>query len=247
MIELYHAGLTTCSKKVRLCLREKNLSYVSRFVDLTKFEQHRPEYLALNPNGQVPTLVHDGVVVIESTVINEYLDDAFPDVPLRPSSAGERAHMRVWAKLSDEAMAASLIFALASQTGFGDAVRKLGVAEPEGKLEQFPEPERRNAIRKAVSGNGYNESELEEARGRAGFIVERAEQALAHGPYLAAASYSLADINMIPYIDRFKHRILQGRITARSHPRLSEWYERVMSRPAVQESFAASVETSAAA
>ena len=75
ILELYHSGLTACSKKTRLCLREKGLDYVSHYIDLSRFEQHTPEYLALNPNGLVPTLVHDGAVIIESTVINEYLED----------------------------------------------------------------------------------------------------------------------------------------------------------------------------
>ena len=60
MLELYHAGLTTCSKKARLCLAEKGLDYVSHYVNLRERENHRPEYLAINPNGVVPTLVHDG-------------------------------------------------------------------------------------------------------------------------------------------------------------------------------------------
>ena len=96
MLELYHAGLTACSKKVRLSLREKGLSYVSHYVELGRFQQHDPDYLKLNPNGLVPTLIHDGVPVIESTVINEYLDDVFPEVLLRPGDPVERARMRVW-------------------------------------------------------------------------------------------------------------------------------------------------------
>ncbi len=85
MLELYHAGLTTCSKKSRLCLKEKGLPYRSHYMRLDRFEHHTPEYLKLNPNGIVPTLVHDGRVVIESGVINEYVDEVFPEVPLRPA------------------------------------------------------------------------------------------------------------------------------------------------------------------
>ena len=71
-LELYHAGLTSCSKKSRLCLREKDLPYRSHYLSLNKFEHHDPGYLKLNPNGLVPTLVHNGTVIIESGVINEY-------------------------------------------------------------------------------------------------------------------------------------------------------------------------------
>ena len=102
MLELYHAGLTSCSKKARLCLKEKGLPYVSHYLSLTAFDHHDPAYLKLNPNGLVPTLVHDGNVVIESGVINEYLDEVFPEVPLKPKDALGRARMRVMSKMADE-------------------------------------------------------------------------------------------------------------------------------------------------
>jgi glutathione S-transferase len=77
--------------KVRLCLAEKGLSWENRFVDLIKLEHMTPQYLELNPNGLVPTLVHDGVPIYESTLINEYLDEVFQDVRLMPADPVERA------------------------------------------------------------------------------------------------------------------------------------------------------------
>ena len=85
MLVLYHSGLTTCSKQVRHCLREKGLPYESRYVELWRYENLSPDYLKLNPNGVVPTLVHDGHPIINSFCINEYIDDAFPEPPLRPA------------------------------------------------------------------------------------------------------------------------------------------------------------------
>jgi len=73
MLELYHGGHTTCSRKARLCLREKGLAYTSHFLNLRGFEQHTPAYLKLNPNGVVPTLIDDGEVVVDSMLTNEYL------------------------------------------------------------------------------------------------------------------------------------------------------------------------------
>ena len=58
MLELYHSGLTTCSKQVRHCLREKGVPYESRYVELWRYENLSPDYLKLNPNGVVPTLAH---------------------------------------------------------------------------------------------------------------------------------------------------------------------------------------------
>ena len=96
MLELYHAEPVANSMKVLLCLKEKQIEFVSHYVDLLRFEQHQPEFLAINPNGQVPVLVHDGNIITESTVINEYLEDIFREVRLRPEDPIERAQMRIW-------------------------------------------------------------------------------------------------------------------------------------------------------
>ena len=101
-LELYHGLASTCSKKVRLCLFEKGLPFKSRLLDLQKFEQHEPEYLALNPNGVVPTLVHGGRPIIESSIIIEYIDETFPETPLKPTDTYDRAMMRLWTKYSDD-------------------------------------------------------------------------------------------------------------------------------------------------
>src|SRR5262252_288790 len=99
MLELYHGGHTTCSRKSRLCLREKGLPYKSHFLNLRAFEQHSPHYVALNPNGVVPTLVDDGEAVIDSMLINEYLDEKYDQAPrLRPRNPLDKARMRVWTK-----------------------------------------------------------------------------------------------------------------------------------------------------
>ena len=101
-ITLYHFNNSVCSQKVRLVLVEKGLEWDEQVVDLFTLEQYEPEYIKLNPKGVVPTVVHDGRAVIESTLICEYLDDVFPDPPLKPADPAERAAMRVWTKAVDE-------------------------------------------------------------------------------------------------------------------------------------------------
>ena len=82
MLTLYHYWSSVCSQKARFCLAEKGLEWQSRHIDLFTFDHWQPDYLALNPKAVVPTLDHDGHVPIESNVVVEYLDDAFPDPPL---------------------------------------------------------------------------------------------------------------------------------------------------------------------
>src|SRR5262249_40353587 len=102
MLDLYHGGPGANSLKALLPLKENGVDFRSHLMNLLQVEQHEPWFLKINPNGQVPVLVHDGKVLTESTVINEYVDETFPDNPLRPPDAYGRAQMRVWTKFVDE-------------------------------------------------------------------------------------------------------------------------------------------------
>ena len=79
--------MSVCSQKVRFALAEKKLRWEDHHINLQAGEQLRPEYLKLNPNAVVPTLVDNGTVIIESTVINEYLDDAYLSPAFVPPTA----------------------------------------------------------------------------------------------------------------------------------------------------------------
>ena len=102
MITLYHHGSSVCAAKVRLVLAEKSLPWDGVYIDILRGDQFDPAYMKLNPKAVVPTLVHDGKVILESTVINEYLDETFPDPPLKPADPVHRAAMRLWTKAVDE-------------------------------------------------------------------------------------------------------------------------------------------------
>ena len=90
MVELYHFWSSVCSVRCRMALEEKGVKWTSRYIDLFKFDQLKPEYLAINPDGIVPTLVHDGEPIRESTIINEYIDAAFPGRALTPRGPSRR-------------------------------------------------------------------------------------------------------------------------------------------------------------
>ena len=110
MIELYHAHISTCSQKVRLCLAEKGLEWTSHPLDFAKAEHLAPAYLALNPNGVVPTLVHDGDPVIDSSVICEYLQEIAPKQgsSLMPGTPYGRARVRAWMRYIEEVPTAAI-------------------------------------------------------------------------------------------------------------------------------------------
>ncbi len=83
-LHLYHAGMSNCAMRVRITLEEKKLAWTSHHLDITKKEHNTREYFGINPNGVVPTLVHDGVVIIESDDIIDYIDQTFEQSPLHP-------------------------------------------------------------------------------------------------------------------------------------------------------------------
>jgi glutathione S-transferase len=240
MLELYHAGLTTCSKKSRLCLKEKGLAYTSHYIRLDRFEHHTPDYLKLNPNGVVPTLVHDGNVVIESGVINEYVDEVFPERPLRPAEPLARARMRVLCKMADEYALPATRVPTWTRTKSAQ-LKALSDQEFDAVVRATPLVDHQLKM-KALKGDGFSKKEFEEAYGRMDYVFDRCETALAAGDYLAGGSYTLADIALLPYV--FAFNLVRPELMA-THKRTREWYERVMARPAVEETYNPSAEAPA--
>lgn len=101
MLKLYDFPMSPRARKVRILLAEKGLQYEKVTVDITKGEQKKPEFLAVNPYGKVPALQDDGLAIYESTVILEYLNDKYPNPPLLPIDPGQRARARVLMHYAD--------------------------------------------------------------------------------------------------------------------------------------------------
>ena len=103
-LKLYYEWRSTSMRRVRIVLHEKGLDWEGLHIEKgEEYETYLPWYAKMNPLGVVPTLVHGDKVIIESNVINEYLEDTFPEVQLRPDDAYEKARMRVWLIRSDSA------------------------------------------------------------------------------------------------------------------------------------------------
>jgi glutathione S-transferase len=237
-LELYHSGLTSCSKKSRHCLKEKGLPYKSHFVSLNKFEHHDPEYLKLNPNGLVPTLVHNGTAIIESGVINEYLDEVFPEKPLRPQDAVARARMRIFCKMADEYGLPATRIPTWTRTKAAQ-LKEMSAADFDKVVAETPLIDHRLKLQ-ALKGEGFAKKEFDEAYGKMDYVFDRCEAALAGGPWLVGEMYTLADIAMLPYV--FAFREVRPGLMA-SHPRTADWYARNMARPATKTTYEPSAET----
>lgn len=226
---LYHAWMSSASRRVRFALEEKQLPYVGIFVRLLKSEQNTPQYLKLNPNGVVPTLVHKGRAIIESTVINEYLDDVYPATPLRPSDPVERARMRIWTYLADT-VAIKGFQVMNWNRMMGPTASKWTDAELEAKIRTTPMPERREQWRR-VAREPYTPDEIARAVASLEHMLIQMEDDLAKGPWLAGGTFSLAETNMAPYIVRLGE-IEEHGVKLSRFPRIADWWSRVQARPA---------------
>ena len=235
MLELYHYEPSANSMKPMLCLKEKGIDFVSRYIDLHSFEQHSPDFVRVNPNGQVPALLHDGEIITESTVINEYLDDVFPQVPLRPRAPAARARMRVWSKFVDEYFCPAL-----SMHGWTvlvpGIVARLQSGEFDQLLERIPLKEQRDKWKTAAT-HSFTAEQLADSKRTVGVSIERMEKILKQSTWLVGNEYSLADVNsysMVVPVPRFFPEFLNEKVA----PRTMDWVRRMNERPAVKAALA---------
>jgi len=236
-LQLYHYEPSANSMKPLLCLAEKGIPYESHYVDLHNFEQHSEAFVRMNPNGQVPVLIHDGNVINESTVINEYLDEVFPEVRLVPEDPVARAHMRIWSKFVDEYFCPAV-----SRIGWSVLIPKIAAPLKAGELDEalkkIPLEEQRQKWLTAAT-ESFTEEELADARRRVIVSLERMERIVEESKWLAGGEYSLADVNTYSMVVAVR-RLVPEAMSDEKTPRSIEWFERMNARPAVQAALATS-------
>jgi glutathione S-transferase len=230
MLELYHFNDSVCAQKVRVVLAEKGLEWVPHHVDLMKLENLKPSYLELNPQGVVPTLVHDGHVVTESTDIIEYLDDHFSEPPLRPSGAEPLRRMRDWIALEDgTGLGAVGMHTL--QRYIKPHMERLAPEELDAYEANHPVAGR-GAIHALIGrGGDIPQSALDKAASNLGAAIEAMERDLALGDWLAGSDYSLADATWTPFVHRMTLLDMEAFWEGGRCPRMAEWWERIQARP----------------
>jgi glutathione S-transferase len=235
-LKYYHAEPLANSLKSMLPLFEKGLAFESVYVNLHKFEQHQPWFVAINPDGQVPVLDHDGRIVTQTSVINEYLEDAFPDLPpLRPNEPLGNARMRWWNKYVDEHVM-NFVSIHGWHRMVGIIARNIESGEFEKLLENIPLHEQREKWRTARSG--FSEADLANATRKILVAVDKVEAQLGESAWLAGDSYTLADINFYSHCGMMVERMFPEMEIATRSPRLVEWRERVTERPATRQALA---------
>jgi len=242
---LYHHGISVCSAKARMTLAEKGVEWEGRYVDIREGESHTPEYLRLNPKGVVPTLVHDGHTICESTVICEYVDDALAGPDLVPTEPAKRAAMRGWTKRFDEGLhfptTVVLTFAIAGMPGLpaGFARHLPGTA-----MEPDERPVPNETLHDLLAKSGLSAAVVGASLRSFDRAIGDMQTTLQQSPWLVGDSPSLADIAFAPYLTRLNCLQLDWLWEAR--PSVSDWFDRIRARPSYEEAVAAWLKPQAA-
>ncbi len=235
MLTIYSYFNSICTQKVFITLAEKGIAYETRNVDLFRNEQYSPEYLKINPKGVVPALDHDGKVVIESTLICEYLDDCFPKPRLMPSDPFLRARVRLWSKAVDETLFEATR-ELSFSAMFRERMKNMTEEQREGRYRNVGDPIKRARLMSTYS-EGVDSPYVFQGIGAFEMAFEKMEKDLsASGPWLVGRDMTLADINMMPFVARVAYLDLLD-VWIAGRPATKDWWARVQALP----SFVASI------
>src|ERR1700761_2763364 len=236
MLKLFTAHNSICTQKVFLTLIEKGLPWTSEYIDLFNNEQYRPEYLKLNPKGVVPTLIHEGHAIVESTLICEYLDETFPQPSLVPTSAFERAQMRRWSKHIDEG-----VFEATREISFSamfrDKMKGMTQEQRDGRYRNIGDPGRRARMISTYE-LGCDSPFVEQGIFAFEKMFGEMEEALSDGrPWLVGQNFSLADINVIPFAARLDYLAILD-VWINERPLVAAWWRKAKARPSFSDAIA---------
>lgn len=234
MLKLYHRWGSTCSKRVRICLAEKGLDWEGRIMSAEgERENLEPWYIKLNPNGVVPTIDHNGRILCESCVILEYLDDVFPEIPLRPANPYDRAMMRIWLDKA-EFVVHKNINVISHNRRHSAAASGVDEATWLKRAEKYPKLDYRTERIRRVH-EGVSAEQEAHAEACLAELMDEMEATLSSHPWLAGDEFSLADISITPYIQRFEVNGLTRLIDWSTRRAVGNWWRRVTARPSYEE------------
>jgi len=233
-LELYNFPASTCSLKVRLCLAEKNLNWVDHKLSPGGTDHLTPEYLKLNPNGVVPTLLHEGDPIVDSSVIIEYLDEVFPKVKLTPEDPKERAAMRWWLRYFEEKPTGAVRYPTFQKI----LIRNFKDMSDDDFKDAAEKRPLKTDFYTRMGQDGFSDAEIQTALVDIRQTVERMHAAIEEngGPWIMGASYTLADICVAPLIDRMED-LGYEKLWEKDLPNVTEWLAQMKARLAYSKAY----------
>jgi len=229
---LYNAPQSTCSQRVRFVLNSKELPFEEIRLNLLAGDQLKPDYLKLNPHGVVPTLEHDGQIVIDSNVINEYLDEIEPDLSFTPENSLARARMRALLHFIDE-MPAAAVRVPTYNLAFLPSFQKMGAEEFNAVVEAKP---LRREFLKTMGQGGFSRAEMDDALARLRRTYQRMDSEIekSGGPWLLGEQITLADVAVMPSLVRMDDL---GLADWADLPCVVTWYANIRVQPAFKPTY----------
>lgn len=228
-LHLYHDPLSSCAMRVRMVLAEKGLPWTSHVIDLSKMEHATPEYQSINPNGLVPTLVHDGRTYIESIDIIQYLEEVAPRPSLIPVNPKDLAEFRTLLATADQAQVAlktlthEFLFRGSGRYVGEEDQKKFATAHRNAWLVDF----KRSFAKRDAKWQGKVAAALVEMSGH----FRELDKTLAANHWLVNDSFTLADVAWTPNV----HRMSLMEWPMAPYPHLSRWYAQLQKRPSFQQ------------
>ena len=243
MLKLYHAPTSVCSQKVRVGLAEIGLDYESEMLDLQKGDQFAPHYLKLNPDAVVPTLVDGGLILVESSLILEYLDREYNAGRLMPRGKAAEVAARHWL------LRCLAIHAAINTMSFSTAFRKAILAsksrdEIAASLAQMPDPVMR-AKRKDLLEHGLRSPYVGQALIHLRRTLSDMAAALETDEWVSGSQFGISDIALVAYLDRLERLGFDG-LWSKEYPAVGYWLSRMQARPSYETGIAALHPASAA-
>ncbi|GAC34218.1 glutathione S-transferase family protein [Paraglaciecola polaris] len=240
MLDLYHHGSSVCAAKVRFALAEKQVQVDNaHYIDILKGEQFTEDYRKINPKAVVPSLVHDGLIINESTVICEYLDEVFPGPSLKPEGAYEKTLMRIWTKAVDEQLhpaCGELTFVCCHRF----IVQRLGKEKMQEFLSSTPDQSvtsKWKERKKQIVLMGFDAPGIEDTIRLYDGYLSKMEETLKNHTWLAGETFSLADIGLTPYVNRLDMLNMSGMWENGRLPHVADWFSRIKQRPDFKAAF----------
>ncbi len=230
-VTLYHGGAAANSLKVLVPLYEKGVQFENRRMNLVNFEQHEPWFVKINPQGQVPVLVHGDKTLTESTLINEYVDDVFPGPKLKPADAFGQHQTRLWTKFVDEYFCPALSF-LGWHAMIKNAVAHLSKEELEAKIARIPLKEQQDKWRESAA-QVWTSEQLADWRRKVKVSIERIENGM-KGAWMMGEQFTLADVSCFAMLINMPVRYADI-VNEKDSPKVIGWYARMLGRPGVKQ------------
>ena len=231
MLELYYLkeADSVCSNRAVITLAEKGIKdWTPRYIKLLNEDHFESEYHNINPKAVVPTLVHDGAPIRESSIICDYIDELKSDPPLKPESLIERAHLREWIKDSDE-LGFPGVAALNFVTRFRSAIP---IETLERRWKKQPDLEK-TLRQQSVIREGMNSEWV--LRGLVGWdrIFKKMENTLSDGrPWIMGETLTLVETCYAPLV-KVLDMIKWLDIWFENRPNVARWWDNLGNRSSV--------------